>query len=65
MCYCSLQGTTTLGAIIHNVTAGQWNQLANQAAGAGYDWLYITDLTLPNPYATLPSYWQAESNFRA
>ena len=65
MCLCSTKGKTTLGAIIFNATASQWEKLGNQAEGAGYDWFFITDRNLPNPYDVMPSYWTSEARFQA
>lgn len=31
-----------------------------KALGAGAGWLYLTDDTLPNPWDTLPAYWEAQ-----
>lgn len=31
-----------------------------KAKEAGIGWIYVTDDVLPNPWDTLPSYWEAE-----
>jgi hypothetical protein len=31
-----------------------------KALGAGAGWIYLTDDTLPNPWDTLPAFWEAQ-----
>lgn len=47
--------------MVYNVPAASLPGVVQFAAANGAGGLYVTSLTLPNPYAKLPPYWAAET----
>ncbi|MFO1005604.1 MAG: cadherin domain-containing protein [Planctomycetaceae bacterium] len=48
----------SFGAIIHGVsTESQMKQLVDDAKLMRFDYLYLTNDTIPNPFDTMPTYW--------
>ncbi len=49
--------------IPYNMSSGEWLAAVNRAASLNVGWIYCTDATLPNPYNTLPSYFEEMCNY--
>jgi hypothetical protein len=49
--------------IPYNRQPGEWLTAVNRAASLNVGWIYCTDATLPNPYNTLPSYFEEMCNY--
>ena len=49
--------------IPYNRQSGEWLTAVNRAASLNVGWIYCTDATLPNPYNTLPSYFEEMCNY--
>jgi hypothetical protein len=48
--------------MVYNVPAASLPSVVQFAAANGAGGIYVTSLTLPNPYAKLPSYWATETS---
>ncbi|MFZ1081400.1 MAG: spherulation-specific family 4 protein [Candidatus Kryptoniota bacterium] len=49
--------------IPYNTPSNEWVTTVNRAASLNIGWIYCTDATLPNPYNTLPEYFEDFCNY--
>ncbi len=63
--WCSNYSRTNFYAIPYDIPDTEWVSTVDRASSLNIGWIYVTDANTPNPYNTLPSYFDEECSYVA